>query len=230
MTATHHVENEAPLYIIPTLDAEKKRLSLQHTVIVRQFGWHLHPSIRVKPEDEVLEVATGTGIWALEFAKMSPPSLKIEACDINTTYFPAPKDIPQNVHFSEQSVLALPQAWTNKFNIVHQRLLICGLSTDNWRTALQELYRVTKPGGWIQLIEIDAQGKQANYGPAAKKFLIWLKALMNQIGLVYDAVDHVLEHIKAAGFVNYFQEPKQFWIESHEAEVCEARAVWRGGV
>jgi ubiquinone/menaquinone biosynthesis C-methylase UbiE len=198
-----------PLYVIPTHENEMKRLELQHTVIVRQFGWHIHPRITVKPDAEILEVGTGTGVWPVEVAKMLP-GVNIQATDINDTYFLSPENTPPNVTFSVQSVLELPQDWSNKFDLIHQRLLICGLSTENWRTALQELYRVAKPGGWIQLIEIDSQAFQPRNDRAGKKLLGWLHDLMNQTGLVVDAVDHVEGHVKAAGFENFTKEMKLF--------------------
>jgi ubiquinone/menaquinone biosynthesis C-methylase UbiE len=209
-----------PLYVIPTHEDEQKRLGLQHTVIVRHFGWHIHPRINIKPDAEILEVATGTGIWPVEVAKMLP-GVKIQATDINNTYFPNPENTPPNVTFSVQSVLELPQEWSNKFDLIHQRLLICGLSTENWRTALRELYRVTKPGGWIQLIEIDAQAMRPRTGPGGKKLLEWLQDLMNQTGLVVDAVDRVEGHVKAAGFENFTKEMKLF-TKPQETEVSKA--------
>lgn len=60
------------------------------------------------------------------------------------------------------SVLKLPDIWEKSFDIVHQRLLIAALKTPEWPIAISELFRVLKPGGWIQLGEV---GDWAVLGP-----------------------------------------------------------------
>lgn len=53
-------------------------------------------------------------------------------------------------------VQGLPYA-DNTFDLVHIRFLVLALREDQWPMAIQELVRVTKPGGMIQLIELDIQ-------------------------------------------------------------------------
>jgi ubiquinone/menaquinone biosynthesis C-methylase UbiE len=43
----------------------------------------------------------------------------------------------------------------NSFDFVHQRLVIVALPTDQWVRQIQELLRVTRPGGWVELVEGD---------------------------------------------------------------------------
>lgn len=51
-------------------------------------------------------------------------------------------------------MLKLPDAWEKSFDVVHQRLLISALRSSEWPTAIRELFRVLKPGGWVQLGEL----------------------------------------------------------------------------
>ncbi|KAF9058990.1 hypothetical protein BDP27DRAFT_1143624, partial [Rhodocollybia butyracea] len=71
--------------------------------------------------------------------------------DISQCLFPTQP--PQNITFAVHTVTNLPESWSNRFKLANQRLLIGALTSDQWGTALRELYRVLKPGGWIQLLE-----------------------------------------------------------------------------
>jgi hypothetical protein len=39
----------------------------------------------------------------------------------------------------------------------HQRLLTATITTANWPRVMQELIRVTRPGDWVERVEIDNQ-------------------------------------------------------------------------
>ncbi|KAJ3091649.1 hypothetical protein HK100_007130, partial [Physocladia obscura] len=56
----------------------------------------------------------------------------------------------------------------NTFDYVHQRLMILGVPRTKVPDILRELVRVTKPGGWIELVEAD--GVFYNAGPYSKTF------------------------------------------------------------
>jgi hypothetical protein len=51
-------------------------------------------------------------------------------------------------------VLDLPASWTDNFALVHQRFLWVALTLPEWKIALENLFRVTAPGGYIQLGEV----------------------------------------------------------------------------
>lgn len=55
----------------------------------------------------------------------------------------------------------------DEFDFVKQRLVTASFTLDNWKSVLQELIRVTKPGGYIELIEIDFS--TCNLGPRGSK-------------------------------------------------------------
>jgi SAM-dependent methyltransferase len=77
-------------------------------------------------------------------------------------------------------VLDLPQEWTNKFDVVHRRLLLFALRDGDWHTALSEIYRVLKPGGWFQLFEVEEWEK---CGPELTKFHNMLTLLLTARGI-----------------------------------------------
>ncbi|KAI8985323.1 S-adenosyl-L-methionine-dependent methyltransferase [Pilobolus umbonatus] len=66
------------------------------------------------------------------------------------------KKVLENLDFYKANVLevALPFE-DNHFDFVIQRLVATSFTVANWKRVLTELLRVTKPGGYIQLVEID---------------------------------------------------------------------------
>jgi ubiquinone/menaquinone biosynthesis C-methylase UbiE len=144
-------------YLLPRDNDEKQRLKLQHSVLVRQFNGYLPSLISVGSQDRILDSCCGTGVWSIDLASQLPPTVVIEAIDISPANFPdkATEDIPANIYFSTGNVLSLPAYWTDSFDIVYQRLLMAGLNMAGWVIALQELYRVTRSGGYLVLLEAD---------------------------------------------------------------------------
>ena len=110
----------------------------------------------------------------MDLAKEVPESANLYGVDIFGGNFP--KSPPPNVHFSVNSVTKLPDEWSDTFDFVHERVLGMGLLSDEWPSAVREMYRVTKPGGSIQLCEHVAQAK--NLGAAWARGL----ALLDEVG------------------------------------------------
>lgn len=91
------------------------------------------------------------GSWIEDVSKLLPPHAILHGIDINAKMFPAVR--PYNSSFSVASVLDLPSAWNNRFDFVHQRLLVWALSADEWRQSLTGAFRILHPGGWMQIAE-----------------------------------------------------------------------------
>ena len=56
----------------------------------------------------------------------------------------------------------------DSFDFVMQRLVTASFTTSDWKRVVQELVRVTKPGGYIQLLEIDYN--TFNLGPQGRQW------------------------------------------------------------
>lgn len=110
-------------------------------------------------------------------AKTVPATTELIGVDIQSRTFPQPSTLPPNLQFRVHSVVDLPKEWTNKFDLVHQRLLCLGLRDAEWHKALGEIYRVLKPGGWFQWLENDGLEQ---IGP---KMTIFKKTLQRTVDL-----------------------------------------------
>lgn len=63
----------------------------------------------------------------------------------------------EKINFSYGNVVkGLPYP-DNTFDFVHMRFFVLALRIDEWPLAVKEVIRVTKPGGFIQLSDVDGK-------------------------------------------------------------------------
>jgi ubiquinone/menaquinone biosynthesis C-methylase UbiE len=158
-------------YVLPKDMQEVNRLDFQHYML-RQVRRGNSDAPITQPRD-VLDVGTGTGRWALEMA-LTWPQANVIGLDI----VPPPIDAgaaaqdirPPNYAFVPGNILeGLPFSEAS-FDYVHQRMLVGAIPRDRWSGVVQELVRVTRPGGWIELIEA---GSARGGGPALEALNTW---------------------------------------------------------
>ncbi|TFK39530.1 S-adenosyl-L-methionine-dependent methyltransferase [Crucibulum laeve] len=159
---------------------------------------NVHAPITLKSGDKVLEAGTGSGIWLLDLSTEVPNDVEMQGIDIEPRIFPAPETCSNNIQFSVHSVTSLPQAWTDRFTLVHQRLLVASLQEVQWRNAINEMYRVTAPGGWIQLFE----PSEWHAGPVNTRHRALITALSHHRGIIWDCYKYIPQMLADAGFVD----------------------------
>ncbi|KAL9543450.1 hypothetical protein MBANPS3_008109 [Mucor bainieri] len=110
---------------------------------------------------------------------------------------PAPCETPKkrtllhNLDFYQANVLnaKLPFA-DNHFDFVKQRLATASFTLADWKRVMTELVRVTKPGGYIELLEIDYNTH--NLGPNGRK---WERELIEAIRLKRQMEPRLARHL-----------------------------------
>lgn len=160
------------------------------------------------------------GAWITALAKQIP-GISVQGIDIEDNLFPRPA--PKNVTLNRMSVLDIPLSWTNRFDLVHQRGFVLGLRREEWPVALAQLYRVTKPGGYIQLLDGDLS-RARNAGPANRVQNAMLAELCRRRGLVLNVTDHLDEMVRAAGFVNVKRDARNIPMTSRNGQL--GRDAW----
>ncbi|KAF3008195.1 hypothetical protein E8E14_008223 [Neopestalotiopsis sp. 37M] len=154
-------------YYFPNDAAEQDRLDLQHHLMTLLLdGWYGLAPLQQVPE-YVLDVATGTGIWALEFAEKFPqsqvigtdlsaiqpeqphvPNCTFQRDDAEDTWvFPAPHP--------PGTACSYPCEHRIMFDYVHLRLV--STCFDDPRTVMKNAWDNMKPGGWIEFQDASLQ-------------------------------------------------------------------------
>ncbi|RUS15066.1 S-adenosyl-L-methionine-dependent methyltransferase [Endogone sp. FLAS-F59071] len=140
-------DDAGPVYLIPNHSDDRARLNSQHYQI--RFVLQNNQMAPVRKElrrgIKVLDAGCGTGIWSVEMARDYPKS-DFTATDINSVFDDTIVDAPTNVRFMLANTLELPFE-DDTFDYVFQRLQLGSFREKEWPQALQQLIRVTKPGG-----------------------------------------------------------------------------------
>lgn len=154
---------------------EVNRLNVQYQLLKTAFGYGdildlpLDISKSQKPIN-ILDMATGTGAWILDIARIPevqsriPPldvtvanPISLYACDISTAKLS--KDFIANnlgINFFLQDVTQpFPDYMKGKFDVIHTALLSWALTEEGWKAAFRNVHELLKPGGYFIVMDYD---------------------------------------------------------------------------
>ncbi|KAF8242651.1 S-adenosyl-L-methionine-dependent methyltransferase, partial [Wilcoxina mikolae CBS 423.85] len=182
---------------LPTDTKEQERLDLHHEIMFLMFNGELHKSPLKEPH-RVLDVGTGTGIWAIG---TSYPMAEVIGIDLSPIQ---PVWVPGNCRFEVDDA---ETPWTYReefFDFIHCRNISQGIS--NWDLLMTEIYRCTIPGGHVELSELavsshcdDGTMKPDN---GMKRFTDLLSEAMVKMGRPPLTPNRLREFLEKAGFVD----------------------------
>ncbi|PMD32177.1 S-adenosyl-L-methionine-dependent methyltransferase, partial [Hyaloscypha variabilis F] len=139
---TYHAFNSGK-YMLPNDTREQDRLDLQH----HSFRIMLDGKLNLAPVNNpqrVLDLATGTGIWAVEFAQ-EHPSASVTGTDLSPIQ---PDFVPANCQFEIHDA---EEEWTfsKPFDYIHARAIVTCF--NNNRGIVQKIFENLAPGGYFEL-------------------------------------------------------------------------------
>lgn len=154
-----------PRYWQETAASEVARLFFGNPYMMEAMGNLLPPVIDLTKVQKVLDIGCGNGEWARRLAQAYPHihvigidtslhliheavRLAIEK-DLHSTSF-YQFDTAQTLDFSSAS-----------FDIVHVHSLASFISTAMWSTILEEMIRLLKVGGWLNIVDYE-QGSSSS--------------------------------------------------------------------
>ena len=121
-------------------------VDLQHHIWRLTLNGDLYISPLPRNAHNVLDVGTGTGIWAIEFAQQHPET-HVTGIDLSPIQ---PTFVPPNCQFIIDNAEA-DWIYDTKFDLVHARLLVLGLR--DWPRFFRQAWDNMKPGAWIEMQE-----------------------------------------------------------------------------
>lgn len=126
---------EAAEYAFPNDENESDRLDMQHAMMSHLLGDRLFwAPINLEPQ-KVLDLGTGTGIWAIDFADMFP-SAEVIGTDLSAIQ---PEWLPPNLRFEIDDA---ESDWTWKpesFDYIHNRNFVCAIR--DWPKLVQQTFK-----------------------------------------------------------------------------------------
>ncbi|HEU5376729.1 MAG TPA: methyltransferase domain-containing protein [Ktedonobacteraceae bacterium] len=188
-------------YQLPKDEEEDIRLNFQHHALFHAIGNHyiapIHPPLPL-----ILDVGTGTGIWANEMARLFPLSTVV-GVDLSDRSFKRPSQ--DNCLLRTGNVLTGLSFPEQFFNFTHQRLLVAGITAENWPRVIHELVRVTRLNGWVELVEVGSLTDGA--GPATAQMQQFLVTVSQTMGFDGEIVYHLGEMLQHEGLQGVETQP-----------------------
>ncbi|CAG8444284.1 11040_t:CDS:2 [Funneliformis caledonium] len=175
----HNVEGV--VYFLANDEEEISRLQMLHHLY--KYIWKsvysspMHGKLASRGT-RVLDSGCGPGSWVLDMANHYENSTFI-GVDFSPSMFPS--HVSNNVAFLETNIISGFPFPNETFDFVYQRLMCFALTKKQWQDVILDMVRITKPGGWIEFMEVDIEVYFA--GPLTKRFMKLFRDLLTSRGL-----------------------------------------------
>ena len=152
-------------YTSPQDDIEQSRLEWQHELFLKLFDGKLFQAPIQNPQ-RVLDIGTGIGIWATDFADQHPES-EVIGVDLSPIQ---PEFVPPNCRFE---IFDYNQTWSfQKQDFVFTRMPFGSIT--KLRSFLEQVYKCLEPGGWYEVQDICPPTSDDGSIPEDSNFQMWI--------------------------------------------------------
>ncbi|CAM1511202.1 Fc.00g087150.m01.CDS01 [Cosmosporella sp. VM-42] len=138
-------------YSFPNDESEMERLDLAHALMVKGIG-HKHYLAPITQENtqKILDIGTGTGIWAIEMGDMFPGA-EIIGNDLSAIQ---PAWVPPNVKFEIDDVES-PWVGSGNYDYIFSRYMAA--SIQDWPKLITNIHDNLNTGGWVEFQDFDLE-------------------------------------------------------------------------
>lgn len=158
-------------------------------------GYSLDDWLGTLPEDvtlpagaRVLDLASGTGTWAMKVAR-THPSAQVLGVDRSRHMMNLARTQAhhlKNCAFQQMDIMEHPLPLPDiSFDVVHMRLIFSFQTPTTWPALLQECARLLKPGGVLISTEVDIL---LDYAPMTEKYLLLIYTKMRAEGRLFPGI------------------------------------------
>ena len=208
---TYHAFHDGQ-YIMPNDDKEQvfnplqnryliwfpqERLDLVHHIWMLILRGQLFRAPITEKVQRVLDVGTGTGIWAMDFADQFPGAAVI-ANDLSAIQ---PKWVPPNLIFEiDDAESVWPYNRNELFDYIHIRNM--GGSISDWSKLFAQSLEHMSPGGWIEVQEhaVDIFSEDGEVPPFTKEMMEKVKEAAKVFGKEMNVAETMHNTLIKAGF------------------------------
>ncbi|KAL1837042.1 hypothetical protein VTJ49DRAFT_4331 [Mycothermus thermophilus] len=188
-------------YNFPNDDVEQQREDMKHAMVKMLCGQLFFAPIGEHPH-EILDIGTGTGIWAIEMGDLFPAA-NVLGVDLSPIQ---PEWVPPNVRFMVDDVESPWLHPRNYFDYIHSRHTV--MAIKDWPKLMRRALEHMRPGGWFEMQEvyhfpISANASMAPDHPVAEYWRLINEGLTS-LGVNFHAAanGHLADMMREAGFVN----------------------------
>lgn len=134
-------------YFLPNDELELERLDLEHNLFLLTLDNKLCLCPKSEGAKRVLDIGTGTGIWAIDYADRYPEA-EVIGVDLSPV---APVWVPDNCTFEVDDV-EKEWVWSKPFDFIFSRML--GGSFAATQAFINKAYNHLEPGGYLEMIDM----------------------------------------------------------------------------
>ncbi|KAH6883556.1 S-adenosyl-L-methionine-dependent methyltransferase [Thelonectria olida] len=192
---------KAAEYWGPNDEQQNEGLDINHHMLYLALDNKLFLAPLENPQ-MVLDVGTGTGIWAIDFADEFPEA-EVTGIDLSPTQ---PTWVPPNCKFELNDASQEGTFPDNTFDYIHIRYML-GCFKD-WSKLYKECFRCLKPGGWLEHLDCSTR-VQSDDGslPADSVWAEWREVFARageKTGQTFEVIDddNWVKWMDEAGFSN----------------------------
>ncbi|CRK44216.1 hypothetical protein BN1723_000902 [Verticillium longisporum] len=190
-------------YLLPIDSDEKNRLDFFHAIVRlarggKLFGMHLPPHPRV------LDLGTGTGIWAIDVSDQlwegSHEHAIVDGLDLSPIQ---PREVPLSVSFTRTNIEG-PWPLPPGYDLIHVQMLLGSIC--DWKGIYERSFSYLRPGGYLEHVEIGWKffSDDGTLQPSSS-LAIWSEELhraMRRAGTPLDVDEETQSKLRITGFVD----------------------------